>query len=193
MADRPPISPRASRLLLLFVLSNLLIVSATASQASPKIVSFPEQSQAPSPDARYVIVEEENHAEPFHTAILEDRVLKIRRKLFDYDRSIDLLWNPDSKSFAVTDYEGSDYSRCSIIFTDKTIPTIPVWDKLTKALTERDRRSLLENHHVYIAAVQWISVTALKVKVWGYGELNPSGFTRLYSYDRDGGVKRLNN
>src|ERR1700730_11100862 len=151
MADRPPISPRASRLLLLFVLSNLLIVSATASQASPKIVSFPEQSQAPSPDARYVIVEEENHAEPFHTAILEDRVLKIRRKLFDYDRSIDLLWNPDSKSFAVTDYEGSDYSRGSIIFTDQTIPTSPVCDKLTKALTERDRRSLLENHHVYIA------------------------------------------
>jgi hypothetical protein len=142
---------------------------------------------------RYVIIGEENRAEPFHTAILEDRVLKTRRKLFDYDRHIDLLWNPDSKSFAVTDYEGSDYSRCRIIFTDKTIPTIQVWDKLTKALTERDRKSLVENHHVYIAAVQWVSATALKVKVWGYGELNPSGFTRFYSYDRDGGVKRLTN
>jgi hypothetical protein len=175
------------------ILNSSLIIPTSASQASPKIVSFPEQSQAASPDARYVIVEEENHAEPFHTAILEDRVLKTRRKLFDYERSIDLLWNPDSKSFAVTDYEGSDYSRCSIIFTDKTVPTIPVWDKLTKALTERDRKTLLENHHVYIAAVQWVSATALKVKVWGYGELNPSGFTRFYSYDRDGGVKRLTN
>jgi hypothetical protein len=168
-------------------------VKATGSQASPKIVSFPEQSRAASPNARYVIVGEENHAEPFHTVILEDRVVKTRRRLFDYDRHIDLLWNPDSKSFAVTDYGESDYSRCSIIFVDQTVPTIQVWDKLVKALTERERKSLLENHHVYIAAVQWMDTGALRVKVWGYGEVNPSGFTRFYSYDRDGRVKRLNN
>jgi len=179
--------------LLLCTLNSPLIMQATASQASPQIVSFPEQSQAASPNARYAIVGEENHAEPFHTAILEDRVLKTRRKLFDYDRHIDLLWNPDSKSFAVTDYEESDYSRCSIIFIDQTVPTIRVWDKLVKALTERERKSLVENHHVYVAAVEWVSASALKVKVWGYGEVNPSGFTRFYSYDRYGGVKRLNN
>jgi len=64
-------------------------MSAAARQASTKIVSFPEQSQAASLDGRYLIIEEENHAEPFQTAILEDRVLKTRRKRFDYDRGID--------------------------------------------------------------------------------------------------------
>jgi hypothetical protein len=174
-------------------LNSPLLMLAIASQAPPKIVSFPSQSQAVSPNARYVVIGEENHAEPFHTAILEDRVLRTRRKLFDYDRHVDLLWNPDSKSFAVTDYEESDYSRCSIMFTDRTVPTIRIWDKLVKTLTDRERKSLLENHHVYIAAVEWIGAGALKVKVWGYGEVNPSGFTRFYSYDSDGSVKPLNN
>jgi len=192
MARRPQIFRRAPGLLLLSALTSPFI-SAIADQASPKTVSFPEHSEAASPNTRYVIVGEQNQVEPFHTAILEDRVLKTRRKLFDYDRHIDLLWNPDSKSFAVTDYEESDYSRCSIIFIDRTVPTIRVWDKLVKALTDRERKTLLENHHVYIAAVEWIGARALKVKVWGYGEVNPSGFALFYSYDRYGVVKRLNN
>jgi len=179
--------------LFLFTLNSPLVTQVIAKQASSKIVSFPDQSQAVSPNARYVIVGEEHHGGPFHTAILEDRVLKTRRKLLDYDSHIDLLWNPDSKSFAVTDYGESDYSRCSIIFTDQMVTTIQIWDKLVKALTGRELKSLVDNHHVYIAAVQWISADALKVKVWGYGEANPSGFTRFYSYDTDGGVKRLGN
>jgi len=192
MSRRPQIFPRAYSLLLLGVLNRPLTTPTTASQASTNIISLPQQSQAASPNGRYVIVGE-NHAEPFHTAILEDRVLKTRRKLFDYDRHIDILWNPDNRSFALTDYEESDYSRCSIIFIDQTLPTIRVWDKLVKAVSQRERKSLLENQHVYIAAMQWIEAGALKVKVWGYGKVDPSGFTRFYSYDRDGRVKRLNN
>src|ERR1700747_3736208 len=100
MDRRRQISPQAYRLLSFGVFNVLLMVPAVASQASTKIVSFPERSRAESPNERYVIIGEENHSEPFHTAILEDRVLKTRRKLFDYDRHIDLLWSPDNRSFA---------------------------------------------------------------------------------------------
>ena len=93
----------------------------------------------------------------------------------------------------MTDYEESDYSRCSIVFTDQTVPTIQVWDRVVKTVSERERKSLLENDHVYITAVQWISVGALKLKVWGYGKVNASGFTRFYRYDKDGTVERLKN
>jgi hypothetical protein len=192
MPAHPPIFAVAFLAVIFGVLSPVTTLAA-ARQASTKIVSFPPQAQAASLDGHYVIIEEKNHSEPFHTAILEDRVLKTRRKLFDYDRGIDLLWNPDSKSFAVTDYEGSDYSRCRIIFADRTAPTIQIWDKLIAALTTSERKGLLANHHVYIAAAQWIGDGALKVKVWGYGEVNPSGFTRFYSYDKNGTVKRLKN
>lgn len=193
MARRPQIFPRLCGLLLFAMLNGLLTTPTTASQVSTRIVSFPEHSEAASPNGRYVITGEENHAEPFHTAVLEDRVLKTRRKLFDYDRHIDLLWNPDNESFALTDYEESDYSRCSIIFVDQTQPTIRVLEKLVKDLAQKERKSLLENHHVYIAAIEWIGARSLKVKVWGYGEVDPWGFTRFYSYDKDGRVKRLNN
>ena len=191
MAGRHPIFACPLIAILVCILSPLTM-SAAARQASTKIVSFPQQSQATSPDARYIVIGEHN-SEPFHTAILEDRVLKTRRKLFNYDRHIDLLWSPDSRSFAVTDYEESDYSRCSIVFTDQTVPTIQVWDRVVKTVSERERKSLFENDHVYIAAVQWISVGALKLKVWGYGKVNASGFTRFYRYDKDGTVERLKN
>jgi hypothetical protein len=49
------------------------------------------------------------------------------------------------------------------------VPTIRVWDKLVKVLTQTERKSLLENQHVYIAAMRWIEAGGLKVKVWGYG------------------------
>src|ERR1700676_4135180 len=101
MARRPQLFPRACGLLLFAVLNGA--PTMPAGQVSPTIVSFPEHSEAASPNGAYVIIGEENHAEPFHTAVLEDRVLKTRRKLFDYDRHIDLLWNPDNQSFALTD------------------------------------------------------------------------------------------
>src|SRR5258707_12492707 len=138
MSRRPQIFPRAYTLFLIGVLNSSLTMPATASQASTNIVSFPEQSQAASPNARYVIIGGQNHAEPFHTAILEDRVLKTRRKLFDYGRHIDILWSPDNKSFALSDYEERDYSRCSIIFVGQTIPAIRHRDKLVKASSPTD-------------------------------------------------------
>jgi hypothetical protein len=148
---------------LLGVVNGSLTMPATASQASTNVVSFPEQSQAASPNGRYVIVGE-NHAEPFHTAILEDRALKTRRKLFDYDRHIDLLWNPDSKSFALTDYEESDYSRCSIIFIDQTLPTIRVWDKLVKALTQRTGKVLSRTNTYTLLRCNGLRLARLRSK-----------------------------
>ena len=176
------------------LLGTIIVPSGPLYAGPPQAkVSFPQHSRAVAPDGRFVIAGVDSDADPYHTVFLEDRQLGTRRKLFSYERHIDLLWNPDSKSFSLTDYGGSDYSRCNIVSVDQTVPTIQVWDELLKALTERERKSLLENHHVYIAAVQWIGASTLKVKVWGYGDVNPSGFTRFYGYDTKGRIKRLNN
>jgi hypothetical protein len=148
-------------------------------------VPFPEQSQAVSPDGRYVIVGINNNAEPYHTVFLEDRALTTRRKLLTYDRHIALLWGNDSKSFAVTNYVGSNGSRCTVISVDQKVPPIEVVDSLLRALSKDARERLsrqLSNDHVYVEASVWnSSSTALTVKISGHGDADPSGFTQFYN------------
>src|SRR5271155_4604017 len=147
-------------------------------------VSFPAQSRAPSPDGRYVIVGVDSDSEPYHTVFLEDDVLKSRRKLFNYNRSIAVLWAEDSKSFALSDYVGSNVSQCSVISVDKHTRPIQVIDLILAALSEEAREQLkkqLSNDHVYVEAFGWTGPTDLTVKISGHGDANPSGFEVYYT------------
>jgi hypothetical protein len=175
--------------LVLFALS-LCVTSTQAQQARTKAVSFPDHSRAVSPNRHYTIIGVDSDSEPYHTVFLKDLRLGTRRKLFNYGRHIDLLWNPDSKSFALTDYAGSDYSRCSIVSVDENVPPIQLWDKLVNTVAGNEQKSLLNNHHAYIAATEWLDAGTLKLKVWGYGNVNTSGFARFYTYDSGRGIRR---
>jgi hypothetical protein len=169
---------------------SLCVPSTRAQQPHTKPIAFPETSRALSPNGRYALIGVDSDSEPNHTVFLEDQQLKTRRRLFNYDRHIDLLWNPDSESFAVSDYAGSDYSRCSIVSVNKNVPPVQVWDELVKVATANERKSLLRNDHVYIAGTDWITSRVLKVKVWGNGEVDPAGFTRFYTYEISLGIRR---
>jgi hypothetical protein len=94
-------------------------------------VSFPAQSEAISPDGRYAIISVDRGTKPSHSVFLEDRLLKTRRKLFNYDRHVVVLWKSDSKLFAVTDYVASDSSRCSILSVDEKVSPVQVLDVLS--------------------------------------------------------------
>jgi hypothetical protein len=146
-------------------------------------VSFPKLSQAVSPDGRFVVVGINSDKEPNHTVFLEDRYLKTRRKLFTYERHIVVLWKADSKLFAVTNYVGSNSSRCTIISVDRKAKPIEVTAVLSHQLAEASRKRLqnqLNNHHVYVEAVVWDGPTSLQVKMSGYGDEDPAGFTEFY-------------
>ena len=146
-------------------------------------VSFPEQSQAVSPDGRYAVVGVNSNIEPYHTVFLEDRNVKARRKLFTYDRHIVVLWNADSKLFAVTNYVGSDNSRCTIISIDEKAQPIEVLGVLSHQLAEASWKRLqnqLSNHHAYVEAVVWDGPMSLQVKVSGYGDADRKGFAEFY-------------
>jgi hypothetical protein len=146
-------------------------------------VALPAESQAVSPDGRYAIVGVDRPEEPYHTVFLEDRSLKSRRKLFNYDRRIVVLWKSDSKFFAVTDYAGSDNSRCTIFSVNEKAPPISVLDVLARQLSKdtwQQLESRLSNHHKYIEAFVWDGPRSLQVKISGYGDLDPAGFMQFY-------------
>jgi hypothetical protein len=65
--------------------------------------------------ARIAVVNVDSDAEPNHTLFLENRNTNTRRKLLEYSRHVEVLWNSNSTSFAVTDYAGSNVADCLVL------------------------------------------------------------------------------
>jgi hypothetical protein len=162
--------------------------------ASPKkLVEFPgPQAQLQSPDRRYVLENLDSDKEPHHTLRLKNSETGAVRTLCNYPRHVSVLWSPDGKKLVVNDYAGSDFSKTLIFSADQDSPPQDVGAQLLESLKDSpDRRSLADNHHVYFAVSSWEGNEAVKVKVWGHGEVDPKGFSRLYQYTLDGSFRRM--
>ncbi len=147
--------------------------------------NFPKDSRLFSPNGRFAIVGIDAETEPYHTVFLEDRALPYRRKLFNYDRHILVMWDRDSKMIVVTDYSDSDNSECRIISVDDKVHPVKVLDLLFQTLDENEQRILrthLSNRHVYVDAPfsSWWVWPMLDLKISGYGDADPAGFRRYY-------------
>jgi len=146
------------------------------------VVPFPEKSRAPSSDGHFVLMNVDSDSEPHHTVFLAAQGSKARRKLFTYGRGVEVLWSPNSQLFIVNDYAGSDYSRCRVYPVEAGKAPIEAWDDLLASQSASVRSLLLDNHHVYIAAMRWVTAISFDLKAWGYGDNSPSGFVRHFSY-----------
>lgn len=54
-----------------------------------------------------------------------------------------------------------------------------------------DNKSTFGNHHVYIESVKWLSENKVKIKISGYGDIDPEGFTLWYEYTFGDGFESL--
>jgi len=149
------------------------------------LVRLPFRSiHAPPPlDGRHVLISIDSDKEPYHrTVFLENRKFKTRRKVYEYERWAEVLWNPDGNSFALTDYAGSDNALCTIISVDEQILAVPVFENLLKKLSLSEQEKIQRNDHLYIEAVEWIDTRILQVKIWGHDSESRKGFSRFYTY-----------
>lgn len=172
----------------------LVAVLSGAVAASPKkLVEFPgPQAQLQSPDRRYVLENLDSDKEPHHTLRLKNTETGAVRTLCNYPRHVTVLWSPDGKKLVVNDYAGSDFSKILIFSADQDSPPQDVGAQLLQSLKDSPgRRSLADNHHVYFAVSSWEGNEAVKVKVWGHGEVDPKGFSRLYQYTLGGSFRRM--
>src|SRR5271157_3395698 len=126
----------------LSLLLSLFGLQSYAQEPKSYLIAFPGHSRVSSPDELYALINIDSGTEPYHTVLLEDRRLKTQRTLLHYGRSVEVLWNPDSKSFALTNYEGSNVSSCKIIYVDQKVPTIDVWDEILKRIGADGRKPL---------------------------------------------------
>jgi hypothetical protein len=177
---------RTRVLLWAVTLAPLLI--AAVGEPPPVLVSFPsDRTQIASPDGKYSIVNvDDDSTDPHHTLYLEDRIANSRKKLLSYGRHVDVLWNPDSTAFAINDFVGSDFAECKVYSIREDVLPVDV----ATLVTDRELADLQKNHHVYFAVVRWLSPKTLKVKMWGYGDAHPSGFTRFFIVNLSQAPKR---
>jgi hypothetical protein len=173
---------------LLTALSCLAIASCAVGQS----VSFPgTRSETKSPDGHLVIRNSDSDVEdPAHTLTLVDSRNGTVIKIYRYGRGVDVLWSPASDAFVVNDHEGSNVSHPVLFRAPWSTNHTDLREKLIDYLRARKQaRSVLENHHVYIAAERWLSDNEVLCQVTGYGDVNPKGFTRHYVYKLDAGFR----
>ncbi len=168
------------------------IVTGAARRPSPRVAFPSNRPRVVSPDGRFALINDDSDSEPHHKLFLEDRRTKSRRKILEYGRHVDVLWNPKSTSFVVNDYVGSNFSECLLFSTIADEPPVDVGDEVQHRITSsKQLTSIRQNDHVYFAGQRWLSSRTLQVKVWGHGDIDPSGFTRFYNYYVPSGKQQL--
>jgi len=164
----------------------LAALAAATSGGATKLVSFPStRTEAVSPDRRFAVVNVDSDTEPYHTLFLENRQSKTRRKLLEYGRHVEVLWNPNSTSFAVTDYAGSNVAECLVFSVSDGGESRNVADALQGTITNpKEQASLRDSSHIYWAAVRWKSPHSLLVTVWGHTDVAPArNFQYFHTYN----------
>jgi hypothetical protein len=124
-----------------------------------------------------------------HRLYLENPKSKAREEILSYSRHASGLWSADSRSFIVNDYGGSDFSKCLVFTLDGQTKRLDLEKEIEKEL--KATRSIFGNHHVYVECTGWLGSNSVKVKISGYGDVDPDGFTLFYAHTLGGSFSLL--
>jgi hypothetical protein len=171
-----------------FVVATLWLPLTGHSNAT----EFPgPRAAAISPDGRYAVENVDSDKEPHHTLMLRNLETGTVRLLYSYPRHVSVLWSPNGQKLAVNDYAGSNFSKSLIFFVDQRGSAVDVRAKLFEFLKDAGaRRAVSGNDHVYVVVLGWRGNDAVKVRVRGYGNVDPKGFTQFYWYTLGGSLQR---
>ena len=167
---------------------TLLVVAllTTLTCAQSNYARFPgKRSEVDSPDGKYVFVNVDNQQQPHHSLFLEEKSTGRRHKISDYERSVAVVWAPNSKRFALNDYAGSDFTSTYIISVDESLPKVDI----QKVIVSKFKR-IARGDHDYFGVRRWLDDRRVIVNHWGHGESQPSGFCECYIYTLNGPVKQ---
>jgi len=171
---------------------TVLLSTTIASGLSAQKTSFPgEKSETKSPDGRFIIRNtDDEKQEPSHVLALIDTKDGSTRKVYSYERHVDVLWSSSSTAFILNDYEGSDAAHPVLFTTPWTNQPVDLREKLIGFLRSgRGVKSVLDNQHVYFSAQRWLSGDEILCQVSGYGDMDPKGFTSRYVYKIGSGFR----
>lgn len=162
-------------------LLGLFLISSIEAQSVQK---FPgRESKLISPNHRYAIENVERAGEPRHVLLMTDKSSGKTREVYQYARRASVLWSPDSRTFAIDDAAGSDYTETKIFSVKDGAVVLDVQKKIGKL-------EIPHGHHEYFYIASWIGPSSVLVYHWGYGEEQSNLFCECYVYKLNGPVRR---
>lgn len=165
-----------------------LCLMSLAAVHGEQLTKFPGKvAMTVSPDGRYEVINKDSLSETEILSMGGNHALYLRnlktgeeRKLYSYGRHVEVLWSPKGTRLLINDYKGSDYSIPIIFSSDGNGNPINIEEQLKKKL--KNNPSIFGNHHVYVVGTDWDGENKIKVKIYGYGDVDPNGFTLWYEY-----------
>jgi hypothetical protein len=165
------------------LVSALLPFHQSSAQTSAR---FPgNKSEIASPNRRWILQSVDRADEPHHSILLKDAAAGKTRKVCDYERSASAVWSPDSRHFALNDYEGSNVAETFIFSVDQTVPRIDLQNEIL--------RSGAPPHggHEYLAVKRWLDAQRVMVRDWGHTDDTPArDFCVCYVYTLGGSAQK---
>ena len=139
--------------------------SAIALAAEPTC-AFPSTTNVcRSPDGRWVLRWQEATASTPHVLFVERRGSDGPVKLLSFDRSITVLWSPDTTYAAITDHSGS--SDSDVLLAELPSGTVTnVEGQMRRTL--KSHQPIYANGHRYFNALRWKSNSQLIFEVRAY-------------------------
>ncbi len=165
-----------------------LAQSAVSGDLPPGAVSFPgaDVARCPGVTQYAVVYRVPPPAQGNHQLVLQDRRSGEQTPLLAFDRHAEVLWSPDCKALAVTDWYGSDTSRVLVFAIPGAASVADIGKVIESQLGHVP--SVFGNHHVYLQAVAWPEAATVRVRASGYGEVDPNGFEAFFRYELGGKV-----
>jgi len=159
------------------------LIAGLAVVALATRVLFPGPThEVVSPDGRRVVLwEEPEPGDQQYTHRLRVGVPGSRdsRVVMEFFRRATVEWSPSSRYLAITCWCGSDFAAVTIIDVEDPGHRLDAGPELQRRV---GHLAVLDNHHAYIEAIGWITPSRVELRLWGYGEPNPKGFERHYSF-----------
>ncbi len=164
------------------VLAGAMMFAILISQAvAAPFVLFPKAKELASPDGRFIVRNAERKTAPNEfvgTSLslwLVEKATGRARKLCDYIGVAAVAWS-NSDFLVVTEYVGKRTSRALVFSAADAIDPVVLDQRTLLRLIPVDLRATLrENDHVFVEASH-VAEQTLHLRVWGYGQHDPSGF-----------------
>jgi hypothetical protein len=110
------------------------------------------------------------------------------RRLYAYERSVSIVWSPDSRHLVLNDYGGSDYTNNFFYDSAAGRQLADIKRTLLGRLTGKERGQITGNDHVYLSGYQWLDGDTVAVIVYGHGDHDRRGFCRCHALTLSGRV-----
>lgn len=97
-----------------------------------------------------------------------------------FNRHVGVIWSPDDAHIMVTDFDSSNRAN-AFLYPVQQSAAINLESELRRHSLVRS--NVFDNHHCYLVGQRWLSPNQVRLRLWGYGDVDPNGFEFFFVYD----------